>query len=408
MALDDFRRTDLIIDKATQRIDWQAPLRAVQGEYNGRSLRVQLTNNGIVEPQTAQLLFGFYCAVNHKEGVYDMTAVDLSKGIYEVFYPSDMLLEYGTVACTIKIIENAGSSENESHITILDGISVEVAENPISGQAEVAENSIRVFDKALIDISAHERRILLMELNFQELAQMLTLNIPNMDVPVSTRASEVTVNNIQDTATLTLEKVRQLFPAGATKTFNTPGTHTFKVPAGVGIITVFCVGAGGGGGGGGKDAVYANIGGSGGGGGGGGGTREGAISVTPGSNLTVVVGAGGAGGAGHNTTGDAGGTGGSSSAGGIVATGGSGGRGGYYDTTGKNDDVPGAGGAGGILEGNPGTASGRGDKDFGKGGAAPSVYGSYGIGGNGGVSAVARGVAGDGAAGLGGFVRLSY
>lgn len=188
MALDDFRRTDLIIDKATQRIDWQAPLRAVQGEYNGRSLRVQLTNNGIVEPQTAQLLFGFYCAVNHKEGVYDMTAVDLSKGIYEVFYPSDMLLEYGTVACTIKIIENAGSSENESHITILDGISVEVAENPISGQAEVAENSIRVFDKALIDISAHERRILLMELNFQELAQILTLNIPNMDVAVSTRA----------------------------------------------------------------------------------------------------------------------------------------------------------------------------------------------------------------------------
>lgn len=194
MALDNFRRTDLIIDKATQRIDWQTPLRAVQGEYNGRSLRVQLTNNGIVEAQTAKLLFGFYCAANHTEGVYDVPVVDADKGIYEVFYPSEMMKDPGMVACTIKIIENTGSSGQESHITILDGISVEVARNPISGEAEVAENSIRVFDKALIDIAAHERRILLMELNFEELAKMLTLNIPNMDVAVSTRASQESLN----------------------------------------------------------------------------------------------------------------------------------------------------------------------------------------------------------------------
>lgn len=192
--LDNFRRTDLIIDKATQRIDWQTPMRVVQGEYNGRSLRVQLTNNGIVEAQTAKLLFGFYCASNHTEGVYDMPVVDAGKGLYEVFYPSEMLKEPGMVACTIKIIENTGSGGQESHITILDGISVEVAKNPVSGEAEVPENSIRVFDKALIDIAAHERRILLMELNFEELAKMLTLNIPNMDVAVSTRASQESLN----------------------------------------------------------------------------------------------------------------------------------------------------------------------------------------------------------------------
>ncbi|MFN5459452.1 MAG: hypothetical protein ACK5AY_06050 [Bacteroidota bacterium] len=97
--------------------------------------------------------------------------------------------------------------------------------------------------------------------------------------------------------------------------YATSGTFTFTVPVGVTKIMVECWGAGGGGAG-------TNSGNSGGGGGGGYGKQI--LTVVPGNNYSVVVGAGGSGGA----AGVSGGNGGTSSFGTgplISATGGSGG-----------------------------------------------------------------------------------
>ncbi len=67
--------------------------------------------------------------------------------------------------------------------------------------------------------------------------------------------------------------------------FDTAGTSTFSVPAGVNELTVKSWGAGGGGGAGGLRNVGAV--------GGGGGFMQGTLSVTPAENLTVAVGGGG-------------------------------------------------------------------------------------------------------------------
>ena len=86
----------------------------------------------------------------------------------------------------------------------------------------------------------------------------------------------------------------------------TESSSTFTVPKGVKKIDVFCVGGGGGGGtqGGymytlptssGPEEYYTNIWGGGGGGGGYTNTMKN-VAVTPGQQLSVVVGAGGAGG----------------------------------------------------------------------------------------------------------------
>lgn len=66
--------------------------------------------------------------------------------------------------------------------------------------------------------------------------------------------------------------------------YTTPGTYTWTVPSGVPSICVVCVGGGGGGG-----AAYW----AGGGGGGGALAYKNNITVTPGQNISVVVGAGG-------------------------------------------------------------------------------------------------------------------
>jgi len=84
------------------------------------------------------------------------------------------------------------------------------------------------------------------------------------------------------------------FAQTQTQTYNTSGTFTFTVPAGVSSIIVECWGAGGGGGGNSTTADGA-------GGGGGGAYSRSVLTVTPG-NFSLTVGAGGAGGSGGNGT----------------------------------------------------------------------------------------------------------
>ena len=79
----------------------------------------------------------------------------------------------------------------------------------------------------------------------------------------------------------------------ATLDFTTPGTFNWTVPAGVTQITVEAWGAGGAGGG--SDDYISCQGAGGAGGGGGAYAASSTVSVTPGQNLTIVVGAGGTG-----------------------------------------------------------------------------------------------------------------
>lgn len=123
-------------------------------------------------------------------------------------------------------------------------------------------------------------------------------------------------------------------------TFTSSGT--FTVPPGVSKIDIFCVGGGGGGAGG-----YASLYGNWRGGGGGGGGYTATVlnkAVTPGSSLTVTVGAGGSAAAANSMA--TGGTGGTSSVGSLVsAKGGTGGR--TVSNGGETVKGGGSGGSGG-------------------------------------------------------------
>lgn len=98
--------------------------------------------------------------------------------------------------------------------------------------------------------------------------------------------------------------------------YTTAGSYSWVVPAGVTVCQVTVQGGGAGGGGANTAGAAA--------GGGAGGFTEGLIPVTPGSSITVVVGAGGAGGTNAPTNGTNGGT--SSFGSTLIATGGTGGQ----------------------------------------------------------------------------------
>ena len=185
--------------------------------------------------------------------------------------------------------------------------------------------------------------------------------------------------------------------------YNTAGTFTFTAPAGVTKIMVECWGAGGGGAG-------TNSGNSGGGGGGGYGKQI--LTVVPGNNYSVIVGAGGSGGA----AGVTGGNGGTSSFGTgplISATGGSGGAaptgiGGAGGTSSATINISGENGRYGLA--NTGLAYGGASAQGGFGGlGGVNAAGGVGVapGGGGGGAGYAVGAYAGGAGAVGRII-ISY
>jgi hypothetical protein len=156
-----------------------------------------------------------------------------------------------------------------------------------------------------------------------------------------------------------------------TANYTTPGSHTWTVPAGVTAVNIIVVGGGGGGGGGSTDSQYP------GGGGGGGGQVYSAnnISVTPGSGISIVVGAGGALGA-TNTAGVSGAS--SSFNSTLSAVGGGGGLAGGSTTKGVGGPAGGAGGSKG------GTSIAKGADIITGGSGGRTLAAPYGVGGTGG------------------------
>lgn len=168
MALNNYRRVDIILDTANDKVDWQSPLNANTGEYNSRNLRVQLTNGGVVEPQTANLYFGFRHVETGESGVVPMNKVDSNRGIYEVYYPREMMAKEGVVICAVKIVDTVNGI---NHINLTANFTVNVERSVINGSMEVPENSLRVFDKMVIDVMVHERRVAVIESTLNEIVK---------------------------------------------------------------------------------------------------------------------------------------------------------------------------------------------------------------------------------------------
>ena len=115
MALDNFKKTSMRIDKANQRfLDYQ---NAKVGDVNGRELLVQITNNGVVEDQTGTTLKLNWQHENGNQGSTDFKAVDIKTGKYSLYYPKQMLYK-GTVDASVEINSN-GQITNTMNFKII-------------------------------------------------------------------------------------------------------------------------------------------------------------------------------------------------------------------------------------------------------------------------------------------------
>lgn len=156
MALDKFRRIDMQINRAN---DYQLETQfAKEGDYNGRELVVQITNAGEVSNQAGvSLNLGWHHDNAGNSGLDPFTVVDVSKGIFKITYPTEMLVA-GDVTATIQVIENG-------KITLTRNFKITVEYSPINEDAIVSENSFTVLKNALSTISKYDGKIASLEAN---------------------------------------------------------------------------------------------------------------------------------------------------------------------------------------------------------------------------------------------------
>ena len=209
----------------------------------------------------------------------------------------------------------------------------------------------------------------------------------SLGIGITNPTSSLSVNGSTVIGTETLNMT------GLSSTFTTVGSNTFTVPTGVTKISAVLIAGGGAGGG--------SNGGAGGNGGGGGGlVYINDYAVSPGQNLTVVVGGGGAGG-----IGGAGGDGGDSSITGVATA--FGGKGGAA-TAGDNGSLGGSGGSNfansGISNGGP---SGKGTNTTGGGGGGSAGYSGNGGSGGGNNISGTEGSGGSGGGGSQGNINIA-
>lgn len=120
--LDKFRETAITWDKANRKV--YEPLRVSAGDNKGRKLSVQVVNGGVIESLSGASLSLFWETKDkaHK-GLDAFTAVDATKGEFEIYYTTGMLSNEGTLNANLVLVDASGRVVSEPFtISVFKGI----------------------------------------------------------------------------------------------------------------------------------------------------------------------------------------------------------------------------------------------------------------------------------------------
>lgn len=189
---------------------------AKEGDYNGRELVVQITNAGEVSSQTGvSLNLGWYHNDAGNSGLDPFTAVDASKGIFKITYPTEMLIA-GDVTASIQVLDG-------EKITLTRNFKITVEKNPLNEDAIVSENSFTVLQEALKTVSRYDSRIANVEADIGSVETYIenvkTVNVLDFGV-VGDGVVDDTAN-IQSLTNTLNDGDTIVFPEGAYRTTDT-------------------------------------------------------------------------------------------------------------------------------------------------------------------------------------------
>ena len=176
---DEFYYQPLRIDTINTRVF--ADLVAKEGDANGRGLLVTLTENGLMKDTTGiTLILKWEHMSVDNQGLDNFEAVDPSKGLYKITYPTEML-NRGRVCAFIQIIDSGklvGTSTIE--ITVDRGVGNDAAIE--------SSDSFTALAQALIDVNSNKSAL---SARITSVEQELAATVNDIDTSLTPRITSV-------------------------------------------------------------------------------------------------------------------------------------------------------------------------------------------------------------------------
>ena len=217
---DEFYYQLIRIDTINTRVF--ADIIAKEGDANGRGLLLTLTENGLMKDTTgiALNLKWEHTSVGN-QGLDNFDAVDLSKGLYKITYPTEML-NRGKIRAFIQIVDSgklAGTRNIE--ITVDRGVGDDIA--------IASSDSFSALASALIEVQSWNDRIDDVEQDFIDRANNLDATYPTRLVSVeqqlADRVDELALLSLSNQLAETVEDVELAHSKIKRNNENTFGTY---------------------------------------------------------------------------------------------------------------------------------------------------------------------------------------
>lgn len=169
MVLENFLiDVDVLWDRAGKELYEKPQARS------GRKMRVRVTNKGLVEDLTGYTLnLGWKSTIDEtKFGLDAFTAVDITKGIFEIAYTSGMLTNIGTLVGTLQLVPSVGDATESNNFMIT------VKKSAVDAEAMQSETSFTALVNALVSVNDWNARIDAVEADFIQRANDMEATYP--------------------------------------------------------------------------------------------------------------------------------------------------------------------------------------------------------------------------------------
>ena len=144
MALENFRTQKIIWDRANKKIF--ETIEANSGDSNGRKLVVQVINQEVTEVLSETTLSLGWKSRKGAKGLDAFNVVDASKGIFEIYYTTEMLSNIGNLEASLILIDSTGRIESST-------FTINVTPSTVDDGSVESENSFTALTEALVKVS---------------------------------------------------------------------------------------------------------------------------------------------------------------------------------------------------------------------------------------------------------------
>ena len=147
--LNEFRSQKIIWDIANREV--YEKIEAHEGDSNGRKLIVQVINANVVENLTGANL-SLAWRLGESEGLDAFRDVDISKGIFEIYYTTEMLSNVGTVKASLVLVDTKGRIESKP-------FDIKIYKSNVDDDAVQSSNSFTALTQALVKVNDFDNRL---------------------------------------------------------------------------------------------------------------------------------------------------------------------------------------------------------------------------------------------------------